>query len=586
MLQLDENTLMMLMMLAWLGEAVTLLPLSRCRNAVSALLCLLFIALGQLLCSTTLYAYEEWQIEFTGAAVLAGLLQSLSWIVLLPAVLLCGFASSITLTSLLSVPVWWLVVWVCGAQRWLSCDSWETISLHNLVLGLLLCAIGCALAAVLVGWRVKARCEEAVASPHSASTVIAAAPSPPSAVVSSIRSYNRAPPARLRVHRYPISLDPATASPTLSDVSPTSSPTGRDSPASSIDTLSASYSSALDFLRTEWQSSPSQWPFSHLADDFDDSDTAASQRRYYDAIALETEDSDDEQKEDMRSRTISELSVISVMSSKQTDSQSKQQLQAHVEAAATLPPPQLLSLFHAPTTPFARIAATSLSCLSSAVFQSSCLLPIYANSQYGLERQLAMGPYMVGMSATAAVCLIFTYCAYNVVRAAHSRSLADVAGDSAPPAGLLHRSPSATPLLPVATTKGAVPTINIAAILFSLLTFPLPFFLPGLLCLLAGAASALSFAFFHHLLQLPDVFANFGWYSTGFLNDHYNHLTALVPPAIAATLATLTARLLDGPPSRGTGGVSVGRVVAVWWMAMLLGSLGNFWIISNGLVRV
>ena len=569
------------MVIAWFGEAVMLLPLSRCRHATSALLCLLVVAVGQLLCSATLSSQYQWTVVLSGCVALAGALQSLSWLLLLPAVLLSGFASSITLSSLLSVPAWWLIVVMCGAQRWLQCDSWETITWPNLLVGLLLCTIGCAMSMVIVGWRVKAACADNNTSCSSPVPLVAAPPSPPVSFRSSVRSYHRAPPSRLRVHRYSLSVDLSTASPVLSD---TSSPAGRDSPVSSISspTSSASYSFPLDFLPTERQWSPSQSPFLHLTDDTEDSDIAASRRRYYDAIALETEDSDDEQKDDERSRRVNDLSCLSAVCL--VDMQ-QPELTKIDEAVATMPPSQPLLFSDLVTTPTARITATAVSCLSSAVCQSSRLLPLYVDSPYGLERAFAMGPYMIGVSATTVVCLILAYVAYSILLSTCLRSEVTVVDDDHSRGGPLRRSPSATSLLPKTNFK-AVPVLSMATLLSPLFTSPLPFLFPCLLCLVYGAASAFSFAFFHQLLQLPDFDGQFGWYSTDFLNDHYAPITALAPSAIAVMCAALMGRLLDGPGSSGMGGVGTGRVVAVWLMSMLLGSLGNFWIISNGLIRV
>ena len=583
MSQLNQTTLLGLMLAAWLGEAAMLLPLSRCRHAGSAVLCLLAVAIGQLLCSATLSSEEEWPIAFGGGAVVvAGVLQALSWLLLLPAVFLCGFASSITLSSLLSLPVWWLIVWVCGAERWLSCDVWETLTVTNLLLGLLLCALGCALATVLVGWRVKGACAESVSSQPSRVAIprVPRVPHSPQPLVSILRSHTRSAPSRLHVQCYPISLDLRTASPVTSNHS---SPAGRDSPDSAISSStssasSASYSSPLDFLPTDWQSSPSQSPFSHL------DDGEESHHQYYDAIALETENSDDERKDERLSKKapshLCDISVLPVV-----ELPLNTQLKDDGATVKTMPRSLPFPFSHFLSTPVGRVTATAVSCLSSAVFHSFRLVPLYAETPYGLERLHPMGPYMIGVSATTSVCLALTCGAYSFFRVAQSRPQLDSKDGTAPRAGPLQRSASATALLRKATTT-ATSAANSAVAIHSLLLSPLPFLLPTFLCFTAGAASALSFAFFQHLLQLPAVFHLFTWYSTGYLNDHYSPLTALVPAGVAAIAAALLGRLIDGASSgRSTGGVGAGRVVAVWLMAMVLGSMGNFWLISNGLLH-
>ena len=586
MIPADQNTLNILMMAAWLGEAATLLPLSRCRHTASALLCLLVVAIGQLLCSASLSAQQQWPVVFGSAAVLAGLLQVLSWLLLLPAVFLCGFATSITLSSLMAAPLWWLIVSVCGAQRWLQCDSWETLTAVNLSIGLSLCAIGCAVATVLVGWKVKAACRRSATSelPAAALTVQPCAPPP---FVSSIRSYMRAPPSRLRMVRYPtsLSLDLSTASPTLSDVS---SPTGSDSPWPSLSSSfssSVSYSSPLRFLDSlpsEWHSSPSRSPFSQWTDDMDETDPTSHSRRYYDSIALETEDSDDEQKDDRHSERNSRLSDIATQPAPLMDvdmiQQHKHDEQVVLPASPSAPFPSATVLY----TPTARIAAAAVCCLSSAVCQSTRLLPLYADSKYGLERQQPMGQYMIGMSVTNLVCLVLVYGVYSVSQAGYLASPVNGAEGSIPSASTMRRSPSATRLLPGPATTAAVP-VSAAASMQSLLLSPLPCLFPVYLCLLAGAASALSFAFFHQLLQMTDYFDQFGWYSTDFPNDHYSPITALAPGGLAAMSAAFISRVLDD--QRGSGEVGGCRLATVWIIAILLGSLGNFWMVSNGLIK-
>ena len=588
---MQGNTLLVLLIVAWAGQAFTFLPLSRTFNSKQGLNILLLLAVGQLFSSSLLSLYHCWSLAVSAPALLTGLLHSLTWLSVLPAVLMCGVAPAVTLTSLLSVVASWLVIRVCGQMEVLVSDPGETIDLSSVLLMVVLAGAGAVCATVITAHRVDVAgtaFDETQVKPTAALLPL------PSRLPSQLNG--RSGPSHILLQRCrAISFESSSRSPELS-----SSPLRINTGSVSVHTeqhRSSTLQSTLYLDCTD--DSVDSGGMVHCRQQTGDQ----WRQQHYDTIARETVASDWKEKELGWMRSTSSRSVITMLAEPIADACSTDAT-IIVSSTKLLPSESAFCVsaisLRLSTSPNVRLAVACISCVCSAAFSAVYLLPLYAVNEFGMERQAPMGEHILGKDAAMVAALI-------LARLTHSL-LTQRDNSLSPPSSLITSvADSSIPLLHIAAVGPAIAS-STSSVLFTNLrrlssSFSFSHLFVALLYLLCGCPSSLSFYYFHDVLQHYSSAANFGWYFFSFANDHYLPLTVLVQAAITSAVVES-----DGAWQRWSGrwrreeqrriqaeeemGESAAPkvcsfgIVSLWVMSLLLGSLGNFVIISNGLQRV
>ena len=514
------------------------------------------MSVGQMLCGVVITATLS-EVSFTATAVLSGCLQCLSYLLLLPSIRLIGVGPSVALSSFTSHALQWSTIALCGLYHCLQVDTDGTVHTPALLLCLLLLAAACTclltLASRQLTWPLpllqsplRQRQER---RQHAARVLYSPTASP----------------------RSPKSDD----SPSLERLSPPMSPTTPTSPDSSDELLARDPLPAGRLRLSRPRSLPqlAYHTFHLQMQDKADLLTTKATR-----TLLPHTDSPGTRPRWLPALEDAHTDILPPLSQAEP-----------VSPASCGGEPGLELREWLPSSPHAQLAVAAACCAGGGVMDGVCLLPIYADAPYGLQRFTYMGPSMLGRSVGLLLPLIFLYAIthWTLLRpppASLATQAKEVTVATVLPLSLLSSWPESTtaPLLPSATTSSSSSTLS--PCLHALLSFLLSSF-PALLC---GCASSLSFFLLHHVLPLN--FAAVPWYFFTFPNDHYMPLTVFVPLAATAPFAHAAYRALahrtatTHPSPTRSGGVL--SAVVLWTVGLLLASIGQYMAVSNVLQRV